>query len=327
MMRRGRSLLLWAALCTSGLPAWAEGARPAEKDQRAGAQKTFEAGGTLFDSKHYEQALAAFRASYQIVASPNSHLMIARCLRELGRNAEAYREYDAVAAEATRGGERYRSSGQAATEERDELKSKIALLTVRVANATPDVVVHVGDTTLPAEQVGSPVPFDPGAVVVTAESPSGASAHAEVTLTAGAPASVELNLQKPVEAAPAPAPPPVVATAPPPSSPGPPPLRTWSYVAGGVGVAGFVVFGVFGAMTASKYSSLEQACPDKRCPPGKQGDVDAGKTDQLIANVGLGVGIAGLAAGATLFLLSSGRGEKSVALRLGPGSATMSGRF
>ncbi len=122
--------------------------RSAEKDQKVGAQKTFEAGTKLYDSRHFEEALAAFRASYQIVASPNSRLMIARCLRDLGQSAAAYREYDAVAAEATERGERYRSTAEAAAEEREELKAKIALLTVRVAEPPPGLTVKVGDASV-----------------------------------------------------------------------------------------------------------------------------------------------------------------------------------
>jgi hypothetical protein len=316
------------ALSTSALSAWAGEGHSPTKDQRAGAQKTFAVGSKLYDSQHYEEALAAFRASYQIVASPNSRLMVARSLRELGHLAEAYREYDAVIAEAARGGDRYKSSGEAATEERDELKSKIALLTVRVAETKPGVTVKVGDRTLTDAELGGPVPFEPASVVVTAQSPDGASARAEVTLAAGAANEVELRLIKPVEPLaaplPAPTPPPHVAETPPSVSSS---LRTWSYVAGGVGAAGFVTFAVFGAMTASKYSSLQRACPQNHCSPDQRDDIDTGKTYQTVANVGLGVGIAGIATGVTLFILSSGHKDDDVHVGLGLGSAQVNGRF
>jgi hypothetical protein len=324
----GWCLPLCAALSTSAAPARAKGSHSAESDQRAGAQKTFEAGSKLFDSRHYEEALAAFRASYQIVASPNSRLMMARCLRELGRNAEAYREYDAVTADAARGGDRYRSSGEAAAEERDELTPKIALLTVHVEGAQPGTTVKVGDVTLADAEIGVPVALEPAAVVVIAESADGASARSNVTLAAGATSEVALRPTKPVEAKP---PPPSIVVAPSPVPAPPPPstspLRTWSYVAGGVGAAGFVAFAVFGAMTSSRYSSLQKACPQNHCGPEQQSDIDAGKTYQTIANVGLGVGIAGLATGVTLFVLSSGHKDEDVHLAFGFGNARVSGRF
>lgn len=324
----GWCLPLCAALATSAGPARAARAHSAEKEQHAAAKKAFEAGNKLYDSHHYEEALAAFRASYQIVVSPNSRLMMARCLRELGHNAEAYREYDAATADAARGGDRYRSSGEAAAEERDELKPKIAFLTVRVRGAEPGVTVRVGDVKLADADVGVPVPFEPAAVVVTAESSDGASARSNVTLAAGATSEVELEPVKPVEAKPPP-PPAVAAPAPVPAAPSSSssPLRTWSYVAGGVGAAGFVTFAVFGAMTSSKYSSLQKACPQNHCGPEQQNDIDAGRTYQTIANVGLGVGIAGLATGVTLFLLSSGHHDEATQVGFGFGSARVSGRF
>ncbi|HEX3594826.1 MAG TPA: hypothetical protein VHU80_06990, partial [Polyangiaceae bacterium] len=61
-----RALLLAGALSTSTASAWAGDVQSAERDQRAGAQKTFEAGSKLYDTRHFEEALAAFRASYQI---------------------------------------------------------------------------------------------------------------------------------------------------------------------------------------------------------------------------------------------------------------------
>src|SRR5436190_21382129 len=84
------------------------------QDEKAGAQKTFEAGTKLYDAHRYKEALTALRASYQILPSPNSRLMIARCLRELGNNREAYREYEAVAAEAREKGDKYASAASAA---------------------------------------------------------------------------------------------------------------------------------------------------------------------------------------------------------------------
>src|SRR5262245_28732695 len=176
MRRWGLSFLLGATLA---LVAESALAGDAQSDQRAGAQKTYEAGTKLYDSKHYEEALAAFRASYQIVASPNSRLMIARCIRDLGRNAEAYREYEAVVAEASSKGDKYKGSAAAATEERDELRPKVALLTIRVADAPPEFTVKVGQGMVAKGEIGTALAFDAGPTVVTAEAPDGATARAD----------------------------------------------------------------------------------------------------------------------------------------------------
>jgi hypothetical protein len=80
------------------------------------------------------------------------------------------------------------------------------------------------------------------------------------------------------------------------------PLRPYAFVAGGVGVAGVAGFIILGAMGRSKQSDLDASCgPTHSC---NQSDVDAIKTKYLLADVSLGLGIAGLGAGVALFFLS-----------------------
>jgi hypothetical protein len=321
----GAALLACSSICHAG------DALPGEKDQKAGAQQTFEAGGKLYDAHHFEEALAAFRASYQIVASPNSHLMIARCLRDLGRNVDAYREYEAVAKEAAEKGERYESAAHASGEEREELKQKIALLTLRVADPPAGLTVKIGEAPVDLAALGTAMPLEPATVVVTAQAPDGASARADLSLTPGSASDVELKLALPVAAAAPPPPPPTVAAHVEPPVSGVP-LRTWAYVAGGVGVAGLATFGIFGAMSSSKYSSLQSSCPGRQCGPGSRDDISAGKSFQTIANVGLVLGVVGLGTGATLFILSrpprkEGVAASDVRVQIGVGSVAMGGSF
>src|SRR6185436_18627726 len=128
--------------CVSALlifPSLAHAEGAPGQDEKAGAQKTFEAGTRLYDAHRYKEALTALRASYQILPSPNSHLMIARCLRDLGNSREAYREFQAVAAEARQKGDKYASAATAATEEGDEVKQRLGFVTVRVNGASEGV--------------------------------------------------------------------------------------------------------------------------------------------------------------------------------------------
>jgi hypothetical protein len=329
-MRLSRVFGWGVVLLLSPAVAHAGDAAGGEKEQKAGAQKTFDAGSKLYDAHQYGEALVAFRASYQIVPSPNSHLMIARALRDLGRNVEAYAEYDAVAREAAAKGDKYESAGHAATEERDEVRPKIGLLTVRVAGEPAGVTVKIGDATLDAAELGKPLPREPGALVVTATGADGSQARSDVTLAAGGASEVLLTLVA------------IAPEAPPPASPPPPapvvavstsgvPLRTWAYVAGGVGLAGLATFGIFGAMSSSTYSSLDSSCPNHRCPADKQSDVDAGRRNQTIANVGLVLGVVGVGAGVTLFVVSTHGSKEAhahdVRFGAGVGSIAVDGRF
>ena len=115
----------------------------------------------------------------------------------------------------------------------------------------------------------------------------------------------------------------------------PSPLRLYSYIAGGVGAAGIASFAVFGIMGKSEQSDLESRGCKPNCP---QSDVDAAKTKLLIANISLGVGIAGLGTGVALFILSQPKAKPSddeaalhprfdVRPLRGGGYATVSGSF
>jgi hypothetical protein len=95
-------------------------------------------------------------------------------------------------------------------------------------------------------------------------------------------------------------------------------------------------------MANSTYSDLEEKCAGP-CPADSQDDldqIDSGRTQQTLANVGLVVGIVGIGAGVTLFVLSLG-GKSSEAktgqahlapvrkpeLVVGPGFTGVRGKF
>jgi hypothetical protein len=99
-------------------------------------------------------------------------------------------------------------------------------------------------------------------------------------------------------------------------------------VVGGVGVGLGTVFGVL-AMGAK--STLDGECgPSKKeCP--KQSDIDTLNTDAVLADVGLGVGVVGLAIGAVLLATHHSESGASTAPHVTPwvglGSAGIGGTF
>jgi hypothetical protein len=82
-------------------------------------------------------------------------------------------------------------------------------------------------------------------------------------------------------------------------------------VAGGIGAAGLLTFAIAGIAANSTYNDLDAACRGGPCPASNQSEISRGKTEQTIANVGLVVGGVGLAAGATLFILSAPHKSKN----------------
>lgn len=332
--------------------ALAEGAPPekATATARAAAQKAYVRGADAFKNGRFADALAAFRESYATVASPNSHLMLARSLRDLGDRLGAYAEYERLVPEAEAAAAReakYAASAEAAKRELAEVRAKLALVTIDVANASGSAVVTAGGKPIDAASLGKPIAMLPGAVELDATA-GGVAKHESLTLAAGDVKTVRFDLASPPGPAPAAAPPePSVAVVPPgesrPRTPNAPPpdstgsgartMRTLAYVSAGVGVAGLATFALFGAMNQSKFHSLEDACANGHCPPDNQDDIDAGRRYQTIANVGLGVGLLGVATGAALFLGSNADGappQVSTGKPLvvfAPGSVHVEGRF
>ncbi|MGK3996887.1 tetratricopeptide repeat protein [Sorangium sp. So ce1024] len=337
-----RALLLGATscLCLCTLPGPAAAADDAAStptpDAVEKAQGLFKKGAALFESRRYALALEQFRASYAAVASPNSRLYIARCLAELGDLPEAYLEFERVAEEAAaraKTEERYAQTEQTAHLERDEIARKIALLTVTVARPESATSLTIAGKEVPRERWGKPYPVKPGKAEVVLR-----------TQVTSIPQTVELSAGEaktlPIDADP---------SAPdgdaglldegplPPATAGPSPrayLRPYAYAAGGVGVAGLGVFTIAGLMANSTYSDLAESCQGP-CPIDRQDDVDAGKTQKTVANVGLVIGAIGLVTGTTLFILSitgggadePQRSATSPELLVAPGYVGLRGAF
>lgn len=135
---------------------------------------------------------------------------------------------------------------------------------------------------------------------------------------AAAPATAE-------PAATAPAPKPVEAPPAPLEKAGPP-VAAWLMT--GVAVAGAGVFTTFALMGNSKKSSLDGCSP--ACSPSARNDYDSLKRSYLIADVGLGVGIASAAVAAGLFLVhrdpEPARAEQP-RFRIGLSATTSGGAF
>lgn len=287
--------------------AQAQGAPPpaASEANTKKAVELFKKGQGLYKANKLAEALPVFRESYSLVASPNSQIYIARCLAGTGDPVAGYLEFEALIADVdARQDPKYQPTRDAAVQERDELAAKIALVTVTVANATPNTRVSIGLKDIPREQWGKPIPVQPGPVEVSLSRPPGQPQSQTMELTAGQKRAIDLD------AGPATTGPETPSTKRSFKS-----LRPVAYAAGGVGVVGMAMFAVSGALATSTYSDLDSKCGaatggTRSCPPGVQGQIDEGKVQKDVANVGLVIGAVGLAAGATLFVLSLDLGKK-----------------
>ncbi len=325
-----------------------EGAAPGEAtaEQTKAAEKRYLEGVRLFKSGDFGQSAEAFQKSYETVASPNSHMMMARALAQAGRLTEAYEEMALAAAEASELAEtvpKYGATAKRAEEERQKLMKSVGVLEIKVV-PEGDVQVHVGPRNVPRNRWDL-VAVLPGKVDVVARMSGGQRAWELVEVQAGQVTQVVLELK--LDDGPEPTLPPGTGAATTGSADDAmgadsgdhteSSLRTYAYVAGGVGVAGILTFAVAGSMSNSTFDSLKADCPSNVCPPNTADDIDKGKRQKAIANTGFAIGLIGLSAGAGLFVFDLTRGEpkkdaaavtkRRTQLVAGPGSVLIRRRF
>ena len=296
--------VLALALMLTVLPASAQSMSPAE------AKKEFQAAQALYQEKRCGKALPKFRRLVKGTASPNAQIYVARCLRELGKLAEAYQSYsdtihaaDAKASEE----ERYAATRSAAAAERAALESKVARLVIASAETSEGLVVKVDGKELEPSLVGEVLAHMPGKARIQATAPGRGSFDKTVELKAGARKTITIVLPTGQGAA-APADPDAPTPGQPTGDSGVVTAdaaggsNTFAFIALGVGAAGLATFGVAGLMANQKFDELDKDCNGGPCPEDRRSDVESGQRLDTIANIGLIVGGVGVATGVGLLL-------------------------
>lgn len=326
---RGLLSLFQAGLVALALAggAGAAGAAPAGGAASDAAREHFDAAQALFDQKKYEAALVLFRQAYEESKSPNARLMVGRTLLALGRLTDAHDELAATVAEAAKRAEtepKYAQARDAAAAELAPLEAKVGKLVLTFAGAHPGARVTVNGAAVPAERLGTPMAVLPGAVEIVVDGMGTGPVKRAESVPAGQTRTVVLGGAAPARSA-APGP-----TATPTGAPDEPPatgggVRYAGIAVAGLGAAGMVLFGVATMMGDQKLAQLQEECGGARCTDPKYADVvDSGKTFDLLANVGLGVGIAGLAAGTAMIVFGGPRKAPATAtLAVTPGGAAL----
>ena len=308
----------WTTTALAALLAVAVLGAPASA-QTAGQAKRFAAAQRLYDQGAYTPALAEFQALAVETSSPNAALYAGRCLRELGKLPEAYEATAAALRDAAAKAEtepKYASTRNTAAADLALLEPRVGKLVVAVADPPADLAVHVGGAALPPARLGVPVVTAIGEVVVRFTAPGFDPVERRVTLEGGKTVTVAVNMVAAKAEAPrpplAPAAPPAAAPA---ASPGLGGGRIGGIVVLGAGAAGLVTFAVAGSMANSRYDSINLACGGKRCTdPSYASQIAGGRTLDIAADVGLGVGIAGVVAG-TLMVILGGPAKAQAAER------------
>jgi hypothetical protein len=194
---------------------------------------------------------------------------------------------------------------------------------------TPNTIVRINGTDHPLSEFDEPMMVGPGALEVALVE-NGQVVSTESTNPAAGD-RLEMTLRAPE-----------TGEAPPPAQSAPvssedtmtkkpfPHRRSIAYVAGGIGVAGLVGFGVFGILNNAKYSGAKDECNDGICPRDTRHDANRGHSYQTAANVSLIAGVVGAATCVSLLLTEDSEDTAAVpstTLKVGLDRVTLEGSF
>jgi tetratricopeptide (TPR) repeat protein len=295
------------------------------------------------NSKHYKEAVEKFRESYDIVASPNSRLMLGRALVKVNQPLDAYREFEATMQQASELGvkqPKYQKTAEAARKELDDIKVELAFITV-----IPGTEVSIGGRKLADGDWGKPLPVLPGKVPVEITATDGRVRKKRLRLEPGTTRVLSADLtsaaiggaadakddgerdQKAEESSRGSS-----------GSSGGLNRKTVGFIAGGIGVAGIAGFiGTTIAANSIYGDDLKAKCNKGGANYCSRAAVDNAEGKGRYEGFGyasLGVGIVGLGVGAYLLLTenwssgsSSASAEASTSLQIGPRSVALRRTF
>lgn len=278
-----------AAVFASGL------ARAGERDDQATA--LYQTASELTKQGKCPEAIPLLERSYALVPSPNSLLLLARCLREGDKIEEAWRRYEASlgkSEELIAAGElRYSATASSAREELAQLRKITGSLVVKALPRGAYVEVY-GMRVDPVNGTAH-VRLRAGQASVAI---LGSGANERRAVEIRAEQTTEIALARPSALAPTRS---TTIPEPAPRSAAPRWVMPAAVTSGVVGAIGLGAFGFFGLRSSGVRDDLERCSP--ACPESLRDDAQRASREQTYANVGLGVGIVGLVAMTTFLVI------------------------
>lgn len=316
--------IVWALAICVGIPASAY-ASPVDSDPKAQAQRLSARAFEHFDQGEFEAGIGLLTQAF--VAFPEPDLLLNR--------AVAYEQWGGHCADALDGYARYfEHCGGRTCANLDAARKREALYRERCRVPVTITSDPAGATVLDGDDGVGATPLTarllPGTHRLTARLVGYREATRDVVVADGQPVTVTLKLE-PVAASV------VEAAAPAPVSPATAdasegdPLRTGAWVAFGVGGVAAITGTVFFFSHLDAREERNAKADDLSVSIARLRSIeDEANRDWVLAWTGFGIGAAGLATGAALFILSGNDAAATpLALQpaIGPGWASVSGRF
>jgi len=292
-------------------------------EEKATAEAVFEEGMRLIKRGNFAEACPKFEMSQRVEPAVGTMLYLAECYEKTNRAASSWAMFREAASLAETSGQVARM--KIAQARAAQLEPRLAWLTINVAKEAlvPGLQLRRNGLVVAPELSGTPIPVDPGELVIEASAPGHLPFSTNTKVAAkGRVAVVVPALQAAPEAAPVAVPPVVAQVSGAPPAPlnssapaaAPPPSSSAPAVAAGhrsqlpwvVGGAGVVALGVgtyFGLKAISNAGHARDLCPNGHC--GDQSGetaADHAHTQATISNVAFVLGAAAVATGAVLYL-------------------------
>jgi hypothetical protein len=310
------ALLFSATVTAASAPALAQ----SDQDRSAARSAALEGIKAYKEGRHTEAVDLLSRAE-GVVHAPTHLLYLARAQQALGRLVEAREAYRKVVNETLppSAPSVFVEAQEQAVAELESLEPRLPKLKVVVSGAeSGNVTVVIDGKPLSRAAIGVSIPVNPGQHAVVASAEGFAEERRTVELAERASETLELRLQPatsaaasgPQEAATSAS---VATHAPTQAATEPSSRAIWAYALGGGGLALAATGGVFGFLAVQQGKDAEDdpnLCPNKVCTPEGDDEVESAETKALVANIGIGAGLALVGVGAYL-LFTGGSSEEN----------------
>jgi len=321
-------------MASPALPrAWAD----ATDADRATARELGQTGLEALERKEYARAADLLTRADRLYRAPTIELGLARAQSAIGKLVAARETYTRLIREplSPSSPEAFRAAVEAGRVELSALNPRISFVTLNVDGPKEPALTLDGET-VSSSVLGVRRPVDSGRHMLKVMAPGYVAATREFSLKEGETLDVRLTMTSaPVDAAapvasalgasePMAAPTTAAAE---PKKPSQQPL--YGVVVLGVGGAALATGVITGLLAMGKKNSLDEACPNKQCPPAAQSDYDSFSTLRTVSTVGFVAGLVGIGAGVTLLLTSPSAPKQTVGIApiLGPGYLGVNGIF
>jgi hypothetical protein len=284
-MRIGRSLALLVVLT-----AFAADAR-ADDSSAPAAQALFKEGRAFLQQGKFADACERLGRSDKLEPAVGTRLSLGECHEGLGQTASAWAAYNQATSLAMQKGD---ARANIAKKRASGLEPKLAKITIRVAAKSPDLRVKRNGAPVDTAALDATIPVDAGPQAISASEPGHKPWETTIDIDDGESKEIAIP---PLEADPATQP---IGDAPPaPSDDSRRTLALGLEVGGGIALVGGLVIG---GLAISKWSSVEDTCPDGRCRTDADRDrlapdVSTARTLATVSTVVTVLGVAALAAG------------------------------